>query len=551
MTAVLIQAFSATAIAASLLLLPVTASRAQIVHDHGAMPPDAQVGTVNFPISCKPESQAAFSHGVAILHSFWFEESLKAFSALGTADPACAMAQWGVAMSSWYELWYPATPDMLKAGAAALAKAQPLAKTEREAAYLAAIGAYFQDPDKQDHRARSLAYERAMEALHARYPDDREAAVFYALSLNATQSPSDKTYANLVKAAAILEPILAEQPNHPGVAHYLIHSYDAPPLAERGLAAAQAYGKIAPAVPHALHMPSHIFTRVGAWPASIASNIASVQAGRDYQARTWGPGVVWDQTMHGLDYLEYAYLQTGQYAAARQVVDEVAAYQKAMPPTLASGYAVAVIPARYAVERRDWTAAAALRTPSMAHPWERFPLAEALITHAHALGAAHLGDLAGVEADIVKLAALREALLAAKEPFWATQAEVQLKSAQAMLAQARGRNDEALGLMRAAADLEGAMEKAPVMPGYVVPARELLGDMLLEMNQPALALAEYDRSLQTEPGRFRSVFGEMRAAQQMGDATGQRRYGAQLLALTDGADSAVPELAAARAAGTH
>lgn len=306
------------------------------------------LGSVHFPISCTPTAQADFQRAVALLHSFWYEEALTAFTAITTAEPTCAMGYWGMAMSVYHPLWAPPSAATLAKGSAAIEKGRGLTATPRERDYVAAIATFYTDHDTLDHRARAAAYEKAMAQVHARYPDDREAAVFYALALDATAAPTDKTYANQKKAAAILEKVYAEQPNHPGVAHYLIHSYDYPPLAGQGLVSARSYAKIAPAVPHALHMPSHIFTRLGLWQESIDSNLASARAGKAYYARL-GKDTVWDQTLHALDYVVYAYLQTGQDTRARAVLEDLRAMPKAEPENFAAAYAYAAIPARVAL----------------------------------------------------------------------------------------------------------------------------------------------------------------------------------------------------------
>ena len=499
---------------------------AAVQHDRGHPPPAGEkLGEVHFPISCNSDAQKRFERAVAILHSMWYEEAVKAFTGVAEADPACAMAWWGVAMSHWYPLWYPPPSAALEAGAEAVAKAEALgAKTERERGYIAAIATFYHDSDTLDHRTRALAYEHAMSNLHERYPDDREAAIFYALALDATALPTDKTFANQRKAAAILEPIFAEQPNHPGVAHYLIHSDDAPPLAKAGLPAARRYAEIAPSVPHALHMPSHIFTRLGYWQESIDTNLRSVEAGQAYAKTTFGEGVAWDQSLHAMDYLAYAYLQLGQNQKARGVVDEIMAFKKATPDSLPAAYAIAAIPARYAVERRNWAEAAKLELPPAAIAWQKFPWTTAMITFARALGNAHTGDLAAAKAEIDKLAAIRDELKA-KNKYWSDQVEAQRQAAAAMLAHAEGRQDEAVRELRAAADLEDGMEKHPVTPGSIVPLRELLGDLLLEVGQPAIALAEYERSLKSAPNRFRTLYGAAKAANAAGDrATGQTLF---------------------------
>ncbi|MBN9562119.1 MAG: hypothetical protein J0H14_15535 [Alphaproteobacteria bacterium] len=506
-----------------------------------------KVGDVNFPISCNAAAQQQFTRAVALLHSFWYEEAGKAFAGVTETDPSCAMGYWGMAMSNWHPLWYPPDAAALRAGSAAAAKAEALdAKTDRERGYIGAIATFYRDNDTVDNHTRSVAYERAMEQLHLRYPDDREATVFYALALDTNASPTDKTYTNQKKAAALLKRVFDEQPNHPGAAHYLIHSYDSAPLAELGLPAAICYADIAPAVPHALHMPSHIFTRVGEWPESIASNTAAAKAASVYGAEKFGAGVAWDQMLHAMDYLEYAYLQTGQDAEAKRVLDELATFQKATPNTLAAGYAIAAIPARYVVERQDWAAAASLTIPVVAFPWQRFRWTAAMISYARALGAAHTGDFAGARAEIDKLQAAHDALIAAKNPYWAGQVGIEVQSAKAVLAYTQGRKDEALSLMRAAADADDAADKAPVTPGSILPAREMLADMLLEAQQPALALAEYERSLEAAPNRFRSLVGAGNAAEQAGDATKAKLYRERIVQLTATHGTDRPEASAAK-----
>ena len=373
-----------------------------------------QVGNVRFPTSCPAAVQGDFERAVALLHSFWYEEALKAFTAITTAEPGCAMGYWGQAMSVYYPLWQPPSPAMLEKGAAAVARGQALNATPREKDYLAAIATYYRDHDKLDHRTRALAYETAMAQLAARYPEDREAAVFYALALNATAPPTDKTYANVRKAGAILEKVYAEQPNHPGVAHYLIHSYDYPPLAGQGLAAARGYAKIAPAVPHAQHMPSHIFTRLGLWQESIDSNLASANAGKAYYTRL-GKSTVWDQTLHALDYVVYAYLQTGQDTRARAVLEDLRATPRAEPENFAAAYAFAAIPARIALEQHRWGEAASLLPGTTTFPWEQFAWAQAITTFTRAVGAARTGDVGAARAAAQKLDGYHASLVGAKQ----------------------------------------------------------------------------------------------------------------------------------------
>jgi hypothetical protein len=506
------------------------------------------LGAVHFPVSCNTDAQQRFGRAVAMLHSFWYEEAVKAFTGVAEADPACAMAWWGVAMSHWYPLWYPPTPAALKAGADAIAKAQGIdARTERERGYIAAIAAFYGDSGTLDHRTRALAYERAMASLHQRYPDDREAAIFYALALDATALPTDQTFANQKQAAAILEPIFAEQPDHPGVAHYLIHSYDAPPLAEAGLPAARRYARIAPSVPHALHMPSHIFTRLGDWQDSIDSNLRSSEVGQAYAKVSFGEGVAWDQSLHAMDYLVYGYLQLAQDHKARVVVDAIIGFRKATPDSLAAAYAMAAIPARYVVERRNWAEATGLELPPASIAWDKFPWTTAMIPFARALGDAHTGNLDGARTEIAKLASIRDGLLEARNKYWADQVDAQRMAAAAMLAQAEGRHDAAASGLRAAADLEDSMEKSPVTPGSLVPLRELLGDLLCDQSQPAAALVEYKRSLAVAPNRFRTLYGAAKAADAAGNHAEAKGYFQQLAQLGSNADTVRPELAEATA----
>ena len=506
-----------------------------------------KLGTVTFPVSCTPAASQQFARAVALLHSFWYEEAVKAFTEVTVTDPACAMGFWGVAMSMYYPLWYPPSEATLKAGSAVLDRAKAAgAKTQRERDYLAAIETFYRDWDKSDHRSRTVAYEKAMERAYARYPDDHEAAIFYALALNATAPPTDKTYANQLKAGAILEKVLTEQPNHPGVAHYIIHSYDSAPFASRALPAARSYAKIAPSAPHALHMPGHIFTRLGLWQESIDSNRLSADAGVAYSTKAGAEGV-WDQTLHSLDYLVYAYLQTGRDLAAKRVADEVATIRKAYPESLPAAYALAAIPARVAVERHRWSEAAALTLSPSTFPWSRFPWGEGIIAFARALGMARGGDISGAQKEVQKLASLRDSLVQAKNKYWADQVEVQHRIASALVVRAQGKNQEALNLLRSATDLESSMDKHPVTPAPIVPTRELLGELLLELNQPAEALREFEGTLMAEPNRFRSLFGAAQAAERSRDTDKARAFYAKVVSLCERADTQRPELQQAKA----
>jgi hypothetical protein len=448
-------------------------------------------------------------------------------------------------MSHWYPLWFPPSPAALQAGSEAVAKAMAAStKTEREKDYIAAITVFYRDNDKLDHRTRALAYEKAMEQVYLKYPEDREAAVFYALALDTTALPTDKTYANQKKAAEILNKVWKEQPNHPGVVHYLIHSDDSAQFAQAGLDAAICYAKIAPDVPHALHMPSHIFTRLGMWQESIDSNRAAAAAALAYNQKVLGPGAY---DVHAMDYLEYAYLQTAQDGPAKAVADELVSFHPSGEANLPTAYAVAAIPVRFALERRDWPAAASLSAPAVGFPLEHFPWAEAMVSFARALGDARTGNIAGAQTEIARLQSLEEKLSAAKNTYWANQVEVQRLGAAGILAHVQGDDQKAVELVRAAADLEATMDKHPATPSPVLPARELLADLMLELNQPAAALTEYQAVLHTDPNRFRSVLGTARAAKQSGDAAAAHDAYQKLVALSKPAASERPELAEANA----
>jgi tetratricopeptide (TPR) repeat protein len=525
-------------IATALLALQFQGSRAETA--------PKVIEEVDFAISCGPTSQQAFKHAVWTLHSFWYPEALAQFTAVAASEPGCAMAYWGIAMSHWYPLWYPPSPAALKAGSEAIAKAMAApTQTPREAEYIAAIAAFYRDNDKLDHRTRAVAYEKAMEQLHERYPDDREAAVFYALALNASALKTDKSFANQRKAAEILNTIWKEEPDHPGVVHYLIHSDDSPQFAAAGLDAAICYAKVAPDVPHALHMPSHIFTRLGMWQQSIDSNRAAHTAALNYVHKVKGPGSYDQETLHTMDYLEYAYLQTAQDGPAKEVVDELIGFRQGEGANLAAAYAVAAIPVRYVLERHDWPAAAALSEPAIGFPLERFPWAEAMIAYARALGNAQTGNIAGAETEIGRLQSLEDKLKG-NDIYWANQVEVQRLSAAGIVAHMRGDDKQAVASMRAAADLDATMDKHPATPSSVLPARELLADLLLELNQPAAALIEYQAMLKTDPNRFRSLVGEARAAKQTGDSVTAREAYRKLVALSKPVGPARPELTEAR-----
>jgi hypothetical protein len=525
----------------TVLIVPVGtifAASALAQHEHPAGDP-SRLGKVNFPVSCDSKAQEQFSSAVAMLHSFWYEKANDTFAAVAEKYPSCGMAYWGMAMTHYHPIWEAPGPAELKAGALALEKARPAgAKTQREQDYIAALETFYKDHEKIDHRTRAAAYEKAMEQLQARYPDDREAAIFRALALLATAPPTDKTYANQRKAGEILERIFAEQPEHPGVAHYIIHAYDYPPLADKALDAARRYAKIAPDSPHALHMPSHIFTRLGLWQESIDSNLASSAAAQKFGA----PG----NDLHARDYAVYAYLQGGQDREAKRVLDTLPRPRADDPQYFNGLYATGTTPARYAVERHRWAEAASLEVPPNVFPGGRYSWTPANIYFARALGAAHLGDAEAARKQSQQLAGLRDALIVANEEYWAEQVEIMRKIATAWLALAEGKQDEALELMRQAADHEDRTDKHPVTPGVLLPARELLGEMMLELRRPGEALAEFEATLRTAPNRFNALSGAARAAKLSGDGEKAKSYYTKLLAICKHADSKRPALDEAR-----
>ena len=503
---------------------------------------------VSFPTSCAPAVQAPFARAVALLHSFWYDEAEKAFGAVAAADPSCAMAQWGVAMSLYHPIWAAPTPAELKRGQDAVAKARAAAgtATERERDYVGAIEAYFKDADTVDPRTRAVRYEQAMERVHARYPDDREAAIFYALALLGTAAPADKTYANQRKAGEILNKVLPAQPDHPGVAHYLIHSFDYPQLADLALPAARSYSKIAESSPHALHMPSHIFVRLGLWDDSIRSNEDSAAAARAHVQKTL-PGAHSFDELHAVDYLAYAFLQEGRDAKAREMLDLVRRVDRLDNPNFAAAYALAAVPARYAFERGQWAEAAALEVAPASFPWAQFAFAEAITQFARAVGAARSGDPARARLAIERLDALHKAAVDAKTPYWPGQIDIQRRAAAGWLARAEGRPEDALRLLKEAVDLEAATDKHPVTPGPVVPAREMYADLLMDLGRPAEALAEYQASLQVAPNRSYALAGAVRAAGAAGQDEKARALYATLEKVTASGDRPRPELAKVKA----
>ncbi|HTD55994.1 MAG TPA: hypothetical protein VK670_11475 [Silvibacterium sp.] len=507
-------------------------------HEHPAGDP-TRLGKIAFPISCDPSVQSQFNGAVAMLHSFWYEKAQDTFAAVAEKDPSCGMAYWGMAMTYYHQIWSPPGAADLKAGVSAVEKAKAAgAKTQREQGYIAAIGTFYKDSDKLDHRTRALAYEKAMDQLQGRYPDDHEAAIFYALALLATAPPTDKSYANQKKASAILEPLFVEQPEHPGIAHYIIHADDYPPLAPSALDAARRYAKIAPDSPHALHMPSHIFTRLGLWQDSIDSNLASAASAQKYNA----PG----NELHAKDYLIYAYLQGAQDQEAKKALEAPPAGRPDDPQYMNWLYAMGTSPARYAVERHQWSDAATLPVPANTFPGGRWAWTEANLHFARTLGASHTGQIEIARKEAQVLASLSDTLTQTNETYWADQVDIQHEIAAAWITFAEGKHEDALQQMRSAADHEDRTDKNNVTPGVILPAREMLGEMLLEQKQPAQAMIEFEATLHTAPNRFNALAGAARAATLSGNSEKAKTYYAQLLAICGHADGNRPELQDAR-----
>jgi hypothetical protein len=498
-------------------------------HDHGA---GGDLGIVHFPISCDSAVQADFDRAVALLHSFGYELARDAFAAVAARDPRCGMAWWGVAMTYYHPLWAPPTAEEAAGGVEAARRAKAAgAVSEREKAYIDAIASFYADIERTPHAARAGAYRDRMEALAKSNPSDSEARIFLALALLGTAPATDTSFAQQRRAAEILNAELARQPRHPGIVHYIIHSFDYPELAELALPAARVYAEIAPASPHAQHMPSHIFTRLGLWQESIQSNLDSERSANAIAARK-NPGMLSMDAIHAIDYLEYAYLQTGQLDHAKEAMAR-AIGTSSLEASFASGYAVAAIPARFALEQRAWKEAAALEPPKTAMPWDRFPYALASTHFARAIGAARLGDAARASTAVDAITAIRDQL-AAKPiagPYdWTQQVEAMGLAAQAWLAHAQHRDDEAIALARRAADLQDRVGKHPVTPGELLPARELLADLLAELDRPAEALAEYEATLEANPGRLNALRGAAKAAAKAGDASKARELEAMIAA---------------------
>lgn len=497
-------------------------------------PQDGEIfGSVSFTASVPDSLKKDFNIAIALLHSFEYNESEKMFAKVIDGSPGCAMAYWGIAMSNFHPLWAPPTQAELEKGAKAIELARSITdKTKRESDYIEALAKFFENARQVDHRSRVLSFENAMEQLYKTYPSDIESAIFYALALNAAADPTDKTYTKQKKAVSILNPIFQREPLHPGIAHYIIHNCDYPALAELALPAARKYASIAPASAHAQHMPSHIFTRLGLWDECILSNLVSVSAAQCYASKAKIKGH-WDEELHGLDYLVYAYLQKGDDQQAKQQADYLQTIREVYPVNFKTAYAFAAIPARYALERKMWREAASLSLNPTNFPWQDFPWQESIIHFARSLGAVHLNNINEAKAELENLRSLHNNLLNGSDKQQETQVAVQIKSIEAWIEYKQKNDKKALELMKEAADLEDRSEKHPVTPGEVIPARELYGEMLLEMNKPSLALKNFELDLKTHPNRFNALYDAGIAAEKTGNKEKATVFYKKLIEISD------------------
>lgn len=530
--------------------IPSTETIKQLHLKHGQIiicgKPDQQFGKADFQSGCTGKVKVDFDLAIELLHSFEYDEAEKAFSNVIDKEPGCAMAYWGVAMCNNHPLWTPPTEPELIKGAKAIRIAQSInGKTERESEFINALSLFYKDWDKSDHHARSVLYEQAMEKTFHHNPGDTEAAIFYALALDAAADPADQCFARQKKAGAILFALYPGQPQHPGIIHYIIHTYDYPGLANLALPAAKKYAAVAPASAHAQHMPSHIFTRLGLWDDCIRSNIASISYARCY-APSAGIQGVWDEEMHGLDYLVYAYLQKGENKLAKEQCKYVNSIDVVYPVNFKDAYAFAAIPSRYVLENKRWAEAASLQLHPVNFPWQKFPWQKAIIDFTRLLGFVHLNQLDSAQAELKHLNDLHRQLLDQKDTYKANQVNIQLISSLAWIQMKQGKNRQALQTMSLAADMEDHTEKHPVTPCEVIPARELLADMLLKMEKPKEALNAYQIDLNRHPNRFNALYGAAVSANKMQNEELAGSYYRKLLAIADPHNSDREELRMAR-----
>lgn len=511
-------------------------------------PADKQFGTVDFETSCSGKVKKDFNLSMALLHSFEYDESEKMFSKIIDEEPGCAMAYWGVAMSNYHQVWpSPPTQAELEKGNKAIAVAQSLTqKTERETDYINAIALFYKNWNSIDHRTRAVKFEQAMEKIYQKYSTDREAAIFYALALDGSANPADKSFTNQRKAGAILTGLYRAEPDHPGIVHYIIHSYDYPELAALALPAARKYAAIAPSSAHAQHMPSHIFTRLGLWDECIQSNLVSTAAAKCY-AENAGIKGHWDEELHGMDYLVYAYLQKAENGLAKQQLDYLTSIHEVYPINFKDAYAFAAIPARYFLENKMWQEAANIEMAPNKFPWQKFPWQQSIIHFARLLGSVHIGKIDEARTELSNLNRMHDTLAAQKDIYKANQVMIQIKTGEAWILFKEKKAGAALQLMQMAADMEDKTEKSPVTPGEVLPAIELLADMLNELNRPGEALAAYEKDLKKHPNRFNALYGAGLASEKMNDMDKAMHYYQQLTLIANSPSANRPELEMARA----
>jgi hypothetical protein len=508
--------------------------------------PGKEFGAVAFATSCSSASRKDFDLGVALLHSFEYDEAEKVFARVIDREPDCAMAYWGVAMANYHTLWAPPTPSELQKGGKAIAIAKSLGgATEREREYIKAVSVFYDDAEKADHATRLKRFEKAMSELYNNYPDDPEAAIFYSLVLTAAADPADKSYAKQKKAGTILKALYAKQPDHPGIIHYIIHSYDYPQLAEMAVAEARKYARIAPSSAHALHMPSHIFTRMGLWNEDVESNKDAAEAAKCYAESTGIKGH-WDEELHALDYLEYAYLQQGDNKNAARVVEYLRSINNVSPVNFKVAYAFAAIPARYVLENKLWAQAANLRLYPADLQWTSYPWQKSIHHFARSLGFIHTSQPDSAKFEIQIMEALRDELLNVKDAYKANQVEIQIQTARGWLEFSIGNKNNGLLLMQAAAEREDKTQKHAVTPGEVLPARELLGDMLLAMDRTEEALHAYEISLLERPNRFNTLYAAAKTARKLNHTGKSNMFYKKLLTISDHVSADRPELSAAR-----
>ena len=507
---------------------------------------NGEFGEVSFSEACSYETRETFNLAISLLHSFEYIEAEKAFVKVIDKDPECAMAYWGVAMSIYHGLWAPPEESVLEKGTKLLAVAEKLPKTKKAEQYIEAIGAFYKDWETVDNQTRKEAYAQKMQYMYQENEGDTEVAVFYALALRASAVPSDITYTKQRDAGKILEDLFEKEPNHPGIAHYIIHSYDYPELAELGLSTARRYADIAPNSAHAQHMPSHIFTRLGLWDESIATNLNSAESAICY-AESIAPGAHWDEEIHAMGYLVYAYLQTGNNKLAYEQYNYLKTFKEIFPPNFKIAYTAAAIPARLAVENKNWEEAAAIELPqALEIEWEEFPWQASLLHFSKALGNIHINNLESAQDELNTLNSFRQKLLTLNKAYEANQVDIQIKTIEAWMQLKKGYNDEAVSLMSTAADMESKTSKHPVTPGEILPADELLADMFLTLNKPQEALTAYELNLERRPNRFNGLYGAAIAAKQSGNMEKATLYFERLLKQTENVVSDRPEIKEAK-----